>query len=181
MRLLTFSLLAVLVSGCFYSREISQTRRDLERSYPGLELDQQVVVSIGPLGLRTAGWIAGFVPEEEAQLASRYIREVQRVKVGVYEVDRLGAARDFDPAALERFERGGWETAARIREDDELVWVMYRERRDTVRDLYVVVLDGDELILARVQGRLNRLMEQVVRDHAVFADHISDISFDLDF
>ncbi|GAB5519096.1 MAG: hypothetical protein RhofKO_13470 [Rhodothermales bacterium] len=178
MRLLTFALLALMISGCFYSREISQTRHDLERTYPDLELDQQVVFSMGPLGLRTVGWIAGFVPEEEAQMASRYVREIQRVKVGVYEVDRIGDLRDFDPASLRRFERGGWEVAARIHEDDELVWVMYRERHDTVRDLYVVVLDGDELVLARVQGRLNRLMEQVMQDHTVFADHID---FDFGF
>ena len=80
---------AVSLTGCVYSREIAQTRRDLERHYPDAEFDRQIIINLGPTSLRTFGWLAGLAPEEEAQMARDYLYEIDRVKVGVYEVERL--------------------------------------------------------------------------------------------
>ena len=49
-----------------------------------------------------------------------------------------------------------------------MVWVLYREGYDTVRDLYVLVLSEEELVIASVQGRLDALLQQVVADHGPF-------------
>ena len=154
--------------GCFYSREIAQTRRDIERAYPDAQFKRGVVVSLGPLSLRTIGWISGLVPEDEAQMASDYIREIHRVKVGVYNAEYHFSTEGLDIPTLRRFERGNWEVAARIRDGDEQVWIMYRETADTIRDLFVVVLTEEDLILARVEGHLNRLLTRVMDDHADF-------------
>ena len=169
--LLTFS---VSVTGCFYSREISQTRRDLERHYPEARFDQEVVVSLGPASLRTLGWLIGLAPEEEAQMAKDYLHEIDRVKVGVYKVEYLPDLDEFDPPSLRRFRDDGWEVAVKTRDEDGIVWVMYREERNTVRDIYTIVLTDEDLVLARVKGHLNRLLEKVMQDHYELRNLVDD-------
>lgn len=163
--LLALLLFVLPLSGCFYSREIAQTRRDLERHYPEADFDREVVVSLGPLSLRTLGWVAGLADDEDADLARQYLREVRRVKVGVYKTAYLPDLDAFDPPALRRFHRDGWELAVQVREDDEAVWLFYKDRGGAVRDLYAVVLSDEELVLARIRGRLDRLLARALEDH----------------
>jgi len=160
--------LSVPHSGCFYSREISQVRRDIARAYPDAHYKRGLVVSLGPLSLHTIGWIAGLVPEEEAQMASDYLSEIRKVQVGVFDAEYGVSTEGLDISSLRRFQHGNWEVAAKIRDDEELVWVLYREHHDTVRDIFVVVLSEEDMVLARVEGHLNRLLTRVMDDHAEF-------------
>ena len=175
LKCLILVLFAVSLTGCFYSRELAQTRRDLERQYPEARFDQEVVVSLWPATLRAVGWLAGLAPEEEAQMAKEYLREIDRVKVGLYSVDYLPDLDEFNPPALRRFRRDGWEVAVKAREDDEIVWVLYRERHNAVRDIYAIVLTDEDLILARVKGHLNRLLEKVMADHYEMCNFVDDL------
>lgn len=166
-------LLSVTLTGCFYSREIAHTRRDIER-FTQADFDRTFVVSLGPISLRTLGWISGLVREDEVRMARSYLREISRVKVGVYHTDFGFAYDKVDLANLPRFEEKGWEVAVRFREEDEFGWVLYREHRGTVRDLYIVVLSDEELVLARVQGHLNRLLARVMEDHSDLTRWVGD-------
>jgi hypothetical protein len=176
--LLVLLTVSVSVTGCFYSREIAQTRRDIERDYPDARFHQQIVVSLGPASIRALGWLVGLAPEEEAQMAKDYLHEIDRVKVGVYRVDYLPDLDAFDPPTLRRFQDDGWEVAVKSREDDEIVWVMYRERYNTVRDIYTIVLTDEDLVLARVKGHLNRLLEKVMEDHYRLRNFVDDLDLD---
>ncbi len=168
---------AVSLTGCVYSREIAQTRRDLERHYPGADFDHQITINLGPRTLHTFGWLAGLAPEPEAQMARDYLYEIDRVKVGIYQVKSLPDLDDFDPPALRRFEDDGWEMAVKVHEDDEIVWVLYREHYDQVRDIYTIVLTDEELVLVRVNGHLNRLLEKVVDDHYHLLNFVDELDF----
>ena len=174
-------LTTVSLSGCIYSREIAQTRRDLERYYPDAEFDRQIIINLGPRSLHTVGWLAGLAPEEEAQMARDYLYEIDRVKVGVYEVERLPDLDEFDPPALHRFARDGWEVAVKVQEDDEIIWVLYRERYNEVSDLYAIVLNDEDLVLARVKGHLNTLLEKVMEDQYYLHRFVDEIDFELGF
>ncbi len=168
-------LAAVSLTGCVYSREIAQTRRDLERHYPEADFDRQIIINLGPRSLHTFGWLAGLAPEDEAQMARDYLYEIDRVKVGIYQVDSMPDLDDFDPPSIRRFERDGWEVAVKAQEDDGVVWVLYRERYDQVRDIYAIVLSDEELVLARVKGHLNRLLEKVMDDHYRIHEFVDEL------
>lgn len=159
-------LMAVSLSGCIYSHEIAQTRKAIEREYRDADFDYLFMFTMGPGSMRTMKWLAKYVDDDDVQIARSYLDDVKRIQVGVFDVDDLPDLEDMDVPALKRFQRGGWETAVKARDRDEMVWVMYRERHDAVRDLYVIVLDYDTMVLARVQGNLNRLLERAVRDYA---------------
>lgn len=168
---------AATLSGCIYSREIAHTRRDIEQ-HTGADFDRQVVFNLGPRTFRTLSWMAGLGPDDEAQMASAYLSEIRRIKVGVYHTEHLPNLDTVDLSMLGRFERQGWEVAVQTREDDEAVWLLYREQRGEVRDLYVVVLNEEELVLARLHGHLDHLFERAVQDHLELRDWVDDISFE---
>lgn len=161
--------LAVTTSGCFYSRELARTRQAIEDQFPEAHLDQRFVINMGPGTLRTLSWFAGFVPREEGgALMSDYLHEMRRVKVGVYEVNDLADAGEVELAELSRFRDRGWEVIVKTREDDEVVWVLYRAAEERVRDFYVLALTDDELVMTRIEGRFDSLVRQVLHDFGPF-------------
>lgn len=164
--LLLVLLIAGTTSGCIYSREIQSTRREIQRMNPGLELDRNITANVGPVTLRFARWVTSAVDDEDARMASRYLKDIKRVKVGHYDARGSDRIRGLDQ--LRRFKRPGWDLAAHVREDDEDVWVYYRERGERVTDIYAIVYSEDELVIAKVSGRLTRLLEEAMRDHARF-------------
>lgn len=172
----TFVLLIVVgllpvFAGCFYSRELSRSKREIERGYPDLDIDRRITLALGPRTIHTAGWIVRQVPEEETQQVASYLRHLDKVKVAIYDVDYYDDEARSHQAAVTDFERNGWILAVRAAEDDESVWVLYRaDSRDTVRDIKVIVLSEEDLVIARIQGTLNELLEDLVADHNVIDD-----------
>ena len=168
------ALMAVPLSGCFFSREIGQTRRQIERAYPDLHLRKQIVLNLGPLSLRTLGWLTKLAPEEEGDMAARYLADISRVKVGVFHIE--------NPVELDRFAvsklgfEKNWNVALKMRDEEQRVWVLYREGGKTLKDLYVVVLSEEDLVVARVHGRLQRLVTRIMEDHAELGNLTSRVS-----
>lgn len=133
-------------------------------------------MNLGPVTLRLAKWILRRVDDEDALMASDYLSEIRRVKAGVYEV-RGEPDPDFSQMpSLKRFEKRGWELAVKVRDEEESVLVYYRERRDTVSDMFVVVATDEELVLAKIEGRLNRLLERAMQDHGALYE-LSELDF----
>lgn len=157
-------LLVPTLTGCFYSREIVHLKRDLEREYPEARFERTVIVRVGTGTFRTLGWLIQLAPDDEAELVGGYLRDIRRVKVGVYEVDNLPPLRALAIPRLPRFQEEGWEVAVKVREDDEVAWILYRERYGTVRDLYFVVLDDEDLVVLRFEGYLQALLERALAD-----------------
>lgn len=155
------------LAGCFYSRELSHTRRDLERQIPHARFDRTVTFNLGPATLHALRWMLGAVPEdaEEVHLARDYLGDIERVKVGIYHTDHLPSLSELDLPRLPRFERGRWEVALKHQDDREVTWLLYRERDNMVHDMYVVVLSDEELVLVRFEGHLNRLLKRAVAGH----------------
>lgn len=157
-------LACLMLSGCMVSREISHVRRDIEREFPGAEFDKEFVISVGPGFFNTVGWLAERVDDYDARRIADYLSEIRRVKVGVYRTEQLPYEGDLELASLRRFNENGWELAVKVRDEDELVWVLYREWYDEVRDMFILVLDDENLVIVRVEGYLNRLLEKIVED-----------------
>ncbi|HET6569027.1 MAG TPA: DUF4252 domain-containing protein [Rhodothermales bacterium] len=157
-------LASMLLSGCIYSREIAHTRREIERSYPEARLHRQVVLNFGPGSLGLISLLTHLVPGDGAREVAGYLQDVEHVKLGIYEVENMPALDDLHIARLDRLQRQGWEVAVKTREEDEAVWILYRERDDSVRDLYLFVLDRDDLVIARLRGDLRRLLQRAMAE-----------------
>ena len=151
-------LVASLAMGCAYTNEITKTKQDIE-NYSDVDAETGIVVSLGPGLFHTAGFLAKFVDDEDAQMASRMAYGIRRIKAGVYPLDYSSNLHSLDVPEMRRFRKKGWKTALKVEAEDEVGWIMYRERRQRVRDLFVVVLTDEELVLARIQGNLTELLD----------------------
>lgn len=167
--LITVLVLAPTLTGCMYSREMTHIRDDIEEILDA-RFEREVVVTVGPRSLRAASWITGRVPDIYAQMASDYVREIDRVKVGVYQVRERPSTTDLRLDKVPRFQRSGWEVLVRVEQEGDTVWVLYRERYENVRDMLVLVLDSEQLVIARVEGHLNELVRLAAADATFFKD-----------
>jgi hypothetical protein len=157
-------------SGCLWAPNLARVRRDLEAQMPGVSFDKEIELSLGPVSLLFARLIVGVVPE--AQEARGYLRDVSRVEVGVYNTDELPATRNVTtPKELTNLiENEGWEMAVRVRDEDEMMWLLYRIDGDTIKELYVVVLNEEELVLVKIKGRLERLVAHALTESGAMKD-----------
>ena len=63
--------------------------------------------------------------------------------------------------------------AIKIREPGESVWVMFRADDDEIREVYIIALSPDELVLVKARGRLDRLFAKVMEENG----HVGDLGF----
>lgn len=151
------ALLALLSSpGCFWSSELSAVRSDLQHQLPGSSFDKNIELSLGPVMMTFARVATTLIPG--AREARPYLRGVSRVQVGVYEshIDHMEDVRM--PERLRSLLDAGWETAVRVREAREAVWLLYRPDGEEVKEIFVVVLNDDELVMVKARGNLERLV-----------------------
>jgi hypothetical protein len=149
--------LAVLSSpGCFWSSELSGVRADLQRQLPGSSFDKNIELSLGPVVMTFARVATSVIPG--AREARPYLRGVSRVQVGVYEAHIDHMEDVHMPKRLQSLLDAGWETAVRVCEKREAVWLLYRPDGDEVKEIFVVVLNDDELVMVKARGNLERLV-----------------------
>ncbi|MDZ4700504.1 MAG: DUF4252 domain-containing protein [Rhodothermales bacterium] len=174
--LLPALLLAAFTAGCGHLNEMSALRRDIaEQTHT--KFDPGVAFSLGPGMTQTASWITRHVDDSDAYLVSRALRDVRRIKGAVYPLDDAGDLDALDARTLPHFTRNGWELALKTVDHGDVSWVFYRERRGSVRDLYTVVLTDSELVLVRVQGHLNALLDLAIEEAEGAGTTIVDLDF----
>jgi len=142
--------------GCFWSPELANVRHDLERQLPGASFDKNVELSLGPVMLTCARVVTSMIPG--AREARPYLSGVSRVEVGVYEAHIDSLSDLHMPKRLQSLLQDGWETAVRTRDDHEAVWLLYRPDGERVKEIFVVVLNDDELVMVKARGNLERLV-----------------------
>lgn len=152
-----------LTGGCVWTPELRQIKQDIAHQIPGASFDQEVSFSIGPGGMALARAAVALVPA--AHDARVWLKDVSRVEVALYEVSAgEPASRVATPARIEEMLEDGWEMAARVREPHESVWILYRVDGDSVREMFVVSLDRQELVMVKVKGRLERLIARALTE-----------------
>lgn len=158
-------MLVTSFAGCMWAPDLAMVRRDIERQIPGLSFDKKVELTLGPITLGFVRLVTALVPD--ARQAAPYLRDVRRVEVAVYEAETVpdGISRISMPDRVREMTKDeGWELAVKVNEADQAVWVMYKLDDDSIREVYVVVFDSEELVLVHAEGRLERLMARALME-----------------
>lgn len=160
-RILAFSILtAALVStGCglaFY-RGPAGMEGALERQLD-CELNRDFGLKLGFLTAPLASGIVRKVADDEGDEAFLKDLHLRKVAVAVFRVEDQGDhVRGLDPKKLGL---SGWDTLVRVKESGEQVLVMSRPGRGGgIKDVVVVSYSGDEVVLVRLKGDLDRLVQ----------------------
>lgn len=143
-------------SGCM-SLEMTRLRNHIDRGMPEAEIGKGFAVSFGFLTMGTARTVLALSDDgdESTAMARALLRNVKKVKMGRYDVNGRVALNEIEtPPIFDAYEERGWIPVVTVRETDELIWVLAKEKRDDLRDLLVVVLNEDELVVAKMSGNL---------------------------
>lgn len=159
-----FLCIVLLLSGCIGSSHFTEVRHDLDDQLQGVRFKRQVGVQVGPLTMGLTRFILSFMDDPETDEARALLRAVQVAHVRVYEI--VGRLRDQEvrtPRALRQMQDHGWNMLVKVRDDESNVWVMSRDRLGDVRDLYLVVMDDENLVMARVKGNFTTMVEKAMQ------------------
>lgn len=166
--IITPVLLVTLSSGCLWAPELDRVRQEIENQIPGARFHREFAISLGPISLGIMKTVAKFAPvDDEARI---YLKEIRKMRVAIYEVENVPSDVNLEiPERLQRLVSSeGWEIAAKLRDDGEAVWVLYRSEEGAIEEMYVIVMGRDELVLVRVEGKLDRLFEKAMAEHVDF-------------
>jgi len=156
---LAIALVALLASSGCTSFEMTRLRNHIDRDVPEADIGKGYAMSFGWFTMGTARTVLALSDDgdESTEMARALLRHVKKVQVGRYDVNGRVALDDVStPSIFFAYEERGWIPVVTVREDDELVWVMAKEKHDDLRDLLVVVLSDDELVVAKLSGNLTR-------------------------
>lgn len=164
--LLSLAALGSLAGGCATSPTVNQVRWEIERRFPDARFVREDHVRLGRLSM---GLVRGIVRMVPGRMEGQgIITQVHRIEVETYRVSSLPDldALDAENRFEERLARAGWSLTVRSRDADERVWMFTRANsRGSLRNLFVVNLEGDELSLVRIDGRLDRVFAEAVALH----------------
>ena len=158
--------LLVLGSGCT-SFEMTRLRNGIDREVPEAQVGEGFALSFGFLTMGTARTALALSDDgDPGTVAARAIlRNVKKVQIGRYDVEGRPVLSGLaTPPVFDEYERKGWTRIVTVREEDEVVWVMAKEKRDDLRDLIVVTLSHEELVVAKLSGNLTRAVAEALHE-----------------
>ena len=145
--------LMALASGCMTYRGPRGVEDTLERSL-GVELHRDFGIKLGPISTKFAASFVGHDDEFD-------LHDMTRVGVAVFEV---GARNGRSPRPIEAKDLGGagWSTMLDSRSDGDQVLLLVKSRGDSIHDLLLLAADDEEVVVARLTGRLDKLIARTM-------------------
>ena len=153
-RVATLAMSAAALCGCLVGpASFTEVKRGVE-SATGLVLAPTTSMSLGAAAMGLARIFGGD--------ADDVLRHLDRVEVAVFSVSGKSPERAVDayPAAE------GWTCIVRARHKGGAARILLDETSTGVARLLVVASDGDELVLIRLEGALDALLEQAMSGKA---------------
>ncbi len=169
---LTLSLVLLTGAGCLWTPDLDQVQRMVARQIEPATMKTEVRLSLGPGALSLARLVTVFADVDPE--ARSYLAHIDHVDINVQKISGLSSVKDVDwpDDVMKRLEAEGWEILVKARENDEIVFVLYKPHRNTIRQMYVMALSLDELVLVKIDGSLDAMMAQAMEDHG-FAREIT--------
>lgn len=159
LRAWTMALMALLsgaLAGCVGFRGPADVHREV-RETTGVAYEREMGLTLGGPALAMARWAADRYVEEDIPDLSG----LRKVQVGIYEAPPGGGAAR---RSVQAHDFPTWEPLVEVSDgDEEHVLVMVRRRDEAIRMLLVVVDEPDELVIVRLKGYLDTILEDAVR------------------
>lgn len=131
-------------------------------------LNTNVEISLGAVPIWLTGTVAGFIDDPEIKEASEYVDHISRVDLGVYEVqDSLeGRFREVSQRVKNSMLENGFEPMVMVHEENRCVGIYIPTASENIaREAFVVVMEGRQVVLVRVHGDFEKLLQAAYRNH----------------
>lgn len=138
----------------------------IEQEIPGAEFERESHIRLGRLAMTFVKPIVRWTLDSDDE-ARAIIGGIKRVDIATYRV--IDLPETLDTKAIRRLEsrffRRGWSKIVRSREDAGNTWVFSRQRDDgRISGIFVIELDGSELSIVGVEGRLDEILANAIAD-----------------
>lgn len=116
---------------------------------------------IGPMLLGLARWAddeddAGADPDDDL------VKHLRRIDLVVYRLDAAARARLGHAGTLPLLK--GWDRIVRVREKGEVAEILVRTENDRLDGMVVLAHEEDELVLVRIDGDIEPLIEAAMKE-----------------
>jgi Domain of unknown function (DUF4252) len=181
-RVLAALLLAISLGGCLGNPDIHEFVESVAWEIEPAELEPVHEIRLGRSVLGLAGFALSFADETdfEEQQARALIQDLDAVHIGVYEIHGRRSALHMSEDWRLDLEEDGWIPIIRAQDgQSEAQWVFARMERGELQALTVISIDGRELAIVKLEGRLERSLDYAVRRDSVFMDAARDVGEEL--
>ena len=156
---------AVLLSGCIAVDGYFKNVRNKVFSSVDGSFDKEVEFSFGAAMLTLSSVAVNF--SDAPEFTDDMIRKIDRVQIGVY---RNNDRRNFRPdfASIknitDELKEDGYDFIVRSVNHDDLVLVTVKSDEYKIREMFVVALSDEEMVMTQIFGDLDELMEIAIRE-----------------
>jgi hypothetical protein len=174
MRNKKFTILILLIaafglSSCIgVNRGFREIRSNILANVEG-DFEREIEFSIGSGLLALAGAFVSFADTEVD--VEDMLDQIDRVQIGVFK------NRDFREFSYstrllddisQKMKEQGWSYIVKNKERNELAGIFVRENSDNeLRQMFVIALERDELVMTEISGHINKLVEIAVRENGI--------------
>jgi hypothetical protein len=150
---LPFALL-LATTGCMTYRGPRGVEAVLEERL-GSSLNRSFGISLGPISTKL---VASFVHDDSDEPD---LHGLTGIGVAIFEMD---AARAHALRTLQAADFGdkGWEPVLTSRSGDDQVLLLVKSKHGAIHEMMLVAVESDEVVLARLRGSLDRIVQSVV-------------------
>lgn len=145
-------------AGCIGSHSTRDVRSAIDDQM-GVRLDRDFGLKMGFLSTKLALGVVRLASDEPIPM-----RGLSGLELAVYSLPEGERSRKPLRGLID-LELDGWETVLRVRDDGGEALVLVRQNGDSIRGLLFVVQDDSDrqVLVARLRGRLERLLEDSLR------------------
>jgi hypothetical protein len=156
----------VLIGGCAHGGgpRAAYIADVIEADLTHCHLDRESRIALGGISMFAVKALVELAGDsDEAQI----LADVKRVEQATYRVVDSESCPDLTQRAGFETElaQAGWQLVVTERDDREASWVFVREHEDgSVSGLYVVTLDPYELEVVRLEGRIDKILAEAIKE-----------------
>jgi len=168
---LSLLLLPLILNGCVgINEEFSKISEEVINNI-GDDYKSEAQFSIGSVGITVSSWFIDAAADDD--LPAEILDDVSSVQVGVYK--KIKGNNSLNITTLHdiesKMQESGWKSIVRSSSDRELTAIYIRKNLDEILDrMFVINLDGDELVLVEVEGDLKEAISTVIKEKGMKID-----------
>ena len=171
-RKVTFLILFAAVvglNGCIgVNRDFRVIRNNILNNVNG-NFEREVEFSVGSGLLHLAGVFVSFADTEVD--AEDMLDQIHSVQIGVFknkDFDHFSYEGDLLDKLSYGMKKAGWNYIVKNKDRGEMAGIFVKEdSRDELREMFVIALDDEELVMVEIRGHLNKLVEIAVRENGL--------------
>ncbi len=161
-------LFAFFAAGCFgVDKDFKKVRNGVFKSLSAEDVDKEIEYSASSFEvyiLQKLASISDKTIEIELMLS-----KISNVQIGVY---NLQSRNDDPPASISRIDKffadKGWSSLIKSKSNNNCVLVYLNlESPDSINELFIVNAEEDEIVILRLEGKLNKLAELLIKNRGL--------------